>query len=1113
MACGSEITRLCPACGCANPPFSNFCKDCGKAFTLPCRPISNAIFQKEMLRQVRSYSPADTTEKVLAQLDPIPGERRQVTVVFCSMEGYPGPREKIDPEEAYALMDQVYGILIRKIHEYAGTVTELTGDGVVALFGAPIAVEDAGPRAIRSAFAIHRQMARFSEDVRTSQDLSPIRMRIGIHSGPVVVGSLGIDGRMDFKAVGDTVNQAARVEGLAEPGTIYVTEDTFKLTEGFFRFESLGQRKVKGRKQPIRIYQVIAASNLRTRFDVNAERGLTPYVGRAREYRQLLDSFAKAKAARGQAFSVIGEAGVGKSRFLYEFRKAVANENIIFFEGKCLSHGKGLAYRPIIDMLKSGFDIKDSDTDDEIRQKVKKHTDALAMEENSTVPFLLDLLSVKNSGLEGISMSPEARKDRTLQAIKQLVLQGAKFRTRVIAIEDLHWVDKSSETLLSDLLESIAEARVLLIFTYRPPYRPPWKTAENHYQTTLKRLSGGENHAMVSYLLGTLRVDQEVEELIHEKAEGVPFFIEELLRSLKEMGIFKKSGNRISFRKPVQQVCVPSTIQDVIMARVDSLPDVTKAVLQNGAAIEKEFEHELIQRVTGLKKDQLLAHLNILKDAGLIYEQGIYPASIYSFKHALIRDVVYGSILMKTKKKLHQKIGAQMEQLHHGRLDSHLATLIAHFQAARNLKKVAHYGRLACKRAENAMALHDARDYARQWIDALEELPPSEKVLEEIVEARTALGFILFRMSNMAEAKEAIDPIIEQVVAKDLKILHGQVCVILGSFKYMVEEDLPGSIQYLQQAIEMTGQTGDLITSSYAQYMLGLVLAFNCDFEKSIHYFENLLNLSLALEFFWSASAMKSNISVYGYDYHGRVDLGYQTSQEAVRIAEESGDIYSKAMAYASHGASCYYRGIMDEAERCLKRGIELTEKIDMAAHKAMAHQWLGHVCYDRQNYRQAQFHHQRAISVREQSRLFPSSANLNRVALMRARMLGGETHMPLEPMLDYVRQNRVKIYEGCLARYLAEILMHRQPCDLPAAEQWIQQAICADRRNAMDCDLGRDYALYGALLRKKGDLSKATALFKKAIETFCACGADGWMRRTEKDLMETECTLTEKED
>jgi class 3 adenylate cyclase len=373
LECGHQIELRCPSCSKTLPIDAKFCYECGYKLSLPSEaPLKDLSFD-EKLTKIQRYLPKGLTEKILSQRDRIEGERKQVTVMFADMEGFTQLSERLGPEEAYTIMDQVYEILIHKVHDYEGTVNEFTGDGIMALFGAPIALEDAPQRAIRSAYTIHRDMTRFSDKIKhEKENIPPLKMRIGIHTGPVVVGTLGNDLRVEFKAVGDTVNLASRMEGLAAPGSTYVSEDTFKLTEGLFRFEALGEYEVKGKTDTVKAYRVIAPSTSRTRFDVSAERGLTPFVGRERELELLLDGFERSKDGRGQAFSIVAEAGVGKSRLLYEFRKAVSNEDVIFQEGKCLSYSRGVTYHPVIDIVKSNFDIVEGDGDFEIREKLKR---------------------------------------------------------------------------------------------------------------------------------------------------------------------------------------------------------------------------------------------------------------------------------------------------------------------------------------------------------------------------------------------------------------------------------------------------------------------------------------------------------------------------------------------------------------------------------------------------------------------------------------------------------------------------------------------------------------------------------------------------------------------
>ena len=577
--CGAKLSLICSQCQYENLPEDKFCGGCGHQLSLPAKATPKDLSFDEKIRKIQKYLPSGLTEKILAQRDRIEGEKKQVTVMFCDMEGFTPLVEKLGPEEAYGLLDKVLEILIHKVHDYEGTVNKMTGDGIMALFGAPIALEDAPQRAIRSAHAIHWEMARFSDKLKQEKGLQPIRMRIGINTGPVVIGTLGNDLRVEFTAVGETVNLASRMEGLAASGTTYVTEDTFKLTEGLFRFEALGEKEVKGKETPVKVYRVIAPSTRKTRFDVSAERGLTPFVGRARELELLLDGFERVKEGRGQAFSILGEAGVGKSRLLYEFRKAITNEAVTFLEGKCLSYGRGAAYHPITDILQDAFDIREEDEDSQIRERVQNGLKVLKLDAPSAFPYILELMGVKDSGIEKILLSPEGKKDRIIETLKQILLRSSELRPLLISIEDLHWADKSTEEVLKYLLESIPAARVLLIFTYRPEFRHTWSGRSYHNQLTLNRLSNRESLFMVSHLLGTQGIDKDLEKLILEKTEGVPFFIEELLKSLKDLKIIERKDGQYQLARDAKAVTIPSTIQDMIMARVDSLPHATRAVL------------------------------------------------------------------------------------------------------------------------------------------------------------------------------------------------------------------------------------------------------------------------------------------------------------------------------------------------------------------------------------------------------------------------------------------------------------------------------------------------------------------------------------------------------
>jgi class 3 adenylate cyclase/tetratricopeptide (TPR) repeat protein len=1102
--CGAGLSLVCPKCNTENPPENSFCDKCGHHLILPSEPTPKDLTFDEKLDKIQRYLPKGLTEKILSQRDKIEGERKQVTVMFCDMEGFTPLSEMLGIEEAYSIIDQVYEILIHKVHDYEGTVNEMTGDGIMALFGAPIALEDAPQRAIRSSLAIHREMTKFSDQLRqTRKDFPPVKMRIGIHTGPVVVGTVGNNLRVEFKAVGDTVNLASRIEGQAQPGTTYITEDTFKLTEGLFRFEGLGQRVIKGMQEPVSAYRVIAPSTRRTRFDVSAERGLTSCVGRERELELLLDGFSRAKAGRGQAFSIMSEAGVGKSRLLYEFRKAVINENATFLEGKCLSYSRHIAYHPVIDILKSNFDIKEDDGDVEIREKIQKGLKILDVDEASTLPYLLDLLSVKDSGIDKIPMSPEAKKERITEALKRITLKGSMTRPLVIATEDLHWIDKGSEDYLKNLLDSISGARVFLIFTYRHEFVHTWGGRSYHSQVNLNRLSNRESLIMVSHCLNSIEIDTDITELILEKAEGVPFFIEEFIKSLKDLKIIEKKDDGYHLAKSIQKISIPSTIQDVIMARVDSLPEGVKEILQIGSAIEREFSYKLIKKVTGLPDNKLLSALSALRESELLFDRGIYPESTYVFKHALTREVIYGSILAKRKKQLHGDIGDAIEEFYENNLDEYCGILAEHYLASEDYIKAAEFSKLAARKAVRAVSFADAISFGEKWIKCLEKLPASEEVEKKIIDARTTLGFYSLQLQHWDEAKKVINPIIDLALKHNYKKRLTQIYTLIGTQSHWIEEDYPKSVEYLKKAIKTAEETSNFISLIFANHYLGHVFADNCEFEKGLYHIKNALQIVEMGNVLWSIAIHKACIAWTIYSNQGKVDVAYQASSDALKLAEESGDILSRTEAFVNHGVCCYKKGFIDEAKEHLLRGKDFSERANLFAHGFLANMSLGDVYILNGDNRMAQEYYKNALSFEKLGFVGPSWFNLLRLRIISVQVMNNEKHIDLKLLYSYVSQNKIRRIEGTFMRYLSQILLHIDEEHISEAENWIKQAIEADKRNGVMFDLGMDYALYAELFKLKEDRSKAKENLGKALDMLKKCGADGWVGRYEKELAE----------
>ena len=1102
--CGHKLTISCPSCRAINQPGSKFCGDCGHNLALPSEARRKELTFDEKIAKIQKYLPKGITEKILSQRDKIEGEKRQVTVMFCDMKGFTPLADKLSPEDVYGIMDQVYEILIQKVHDYDGTVNEMTGDGIMALFGAPIALEDAPQRAIRSAMAIHREMVRFNDRMKQEKgNIPPLKMRTGIHTGSVVVGTLGNDLRVEFKAVGDTVNLAARMEQISEPGTTYVSADTFKLTEGYFRFEALGDKEIKGKEKPLKVYQVIAPSTRRTRFDVSAERGLTPFIGRERELELLLDGFERAKEGRGQVISVMSDAGVGKSRLLYEFRKAVTNEYVTFLEGKCLSYSRNVAYHPVVDTLKANFEINDTDTSEEIRQKVVTGLKTLKVDEASTLPYLLELLSVKDSGIDKISMSPETRKDRTLEALKSIVLKGSEIRPVIMAIEDLHWMDRSSEDAFKRLLDGIAASRVLLIFTYRPEFVHAWGSRSYHSQVKLNRLSNHESLAMVTHILGTSHIEQGLENLILNKTEGIPFFLEEFIKSLKDIKAIEGRDDQYQFSKDFHRLTIPSTIQDVIMARVDKLPEETKEILRTGAAIEREFSYDLTKRVTELPEEELLSHLSTLKDSELLYERGVNPDSTYVFKHALTREVVYDSILTKKKKQLHEKIAHTIEDIYKDDICYHYGVLAGHCIASENYEKGAEYARLEAKRYQKSALFKDAIEYAKKMVNSLEKLPKTDENQKRIIDARVMLATYDLNLNYHTESKEVVEPVIDSAVSLDYRKGLSGIYTTMGLFHICVEEDFSKGVPYLKQVFEISERARDFLAMWFANYQLGCYLPHIYQFKESMGCLKTSLVMSQISDNLIGIAHSKSGMSS-NYSLQNKPGLALTLSEEALDAATENEDIMALQPAYTTRGVSFYYKGDLYEAEKNLLQGLAYYEKASIASWGAWAAGHLGWTYHDMGNYDKAKKHHQQCVSILEDTRYFPSWINCHKLGVKNNRILNGEPDVDIHKLDELIKaheKNRLAVCESFGARCIGDIYLNIDGQHMAEAESWIKRCIDAESKHGMLWNMGKAYALYADWFKKKGDIQGAMEQLTRAIDLFRECGADGWVGRTQKTL------------
>ena len=1109
--CGAKLERLCPSCNSLNPPNFKFCGECGHKLDIPGKTSPKDLSFDEKLTKIQKYLPKGLTEKILSQKDKIEGERKLVTVMFCDMEGFTQLTEQLGPDDAYSIMDQVYEILIHKVCDFDGTVNEMTGDGIMALYGAPLALEDAPQRAIRSSLAIHREIAKFNDKLKQEKSNIPaLRMRIGIHTGPVVVGTLGNDLRVEFKAVGDTVNITSRIEGLAEPGTTYITEETFQLTEGFFRVEALGERKIKGKEKPVQIYRVIAPSTRRTRFDVSAERGLTPFVGRDREIELLLDGFERSKSGLGQAFSIVSEAGVGKSRLLYEFRKEISDENVTFLEGKCLSYSRGAAYHLHTDILKANFDIRQSNGDFEIREKVKTGLKILAVEEGSTLPYLLELLGIKNSGIDEVSGSPDINKDRIIETLKRIILKGSEIRPLILAYEDLHWTDQSSEEALKYILESIPGARVLMIFTYRPEFVHTWGGRSYHSQITLNRLSNRESLAMIAHLLGTTKLEKELKDLILTKTEGIPFFIEEFVKSFKELQFIEKKEDTYGITKDIHTLTIPSKIHEVIMSRIDILPEEAKNLIQTCSVAGREISHDLIKNVMELPENELLNRLSTLRESELLYERGIYPQSAYIFKHALTQEVAYDSLLIEKRKKLHEKIGKSIEDAYRDRLNDNYETLAYHYSRSNDYKKAFLYLKAAGQKAIEKYSFFEAFNSFKDALNTLNQIPPTEQTVKEQINIRLLLSDCIYPLGYPETSMQVL------VVGKKLSEELGDKRSTADfhrkiGYYYGTEGKHLLAIKYLEDSLREIKGLDDFDLTVQVTAELCILYGRVGQFCKVVDIAPSILKLVERKKeehnlFGITAVSYSRLISIYGLSLGllGNFIEGETYLEKGLLAATEIGDKFIMAVCETHYGYYSIFKGDSNSSIKYLHNAITHWKKLESDWALSWTQSFLGYAYYLFGDLDTAREHAENGLSM-ESSINFKAQSCIQHWVLSEILLEMNKQEEAQKYVQEALKRSQ-KYNEGCWEGLswvtLGKICGKTKPQEIEKAKESILKGIRVLEELELMPHSAIGYLRMGELYADVQQSEKAKENLLKAKEMFQKMAMECWLIKANKGLV-----------
>lgn len=727
LECGKKLESKCPSCGKNLPPTAKFCDECGHNIT------DDAEIEVINYARPQSYTPKHLADKILTSRSSIEGERKLVTVLFADIANFTSISEKLDPEEVHQIMDGCFHILMDRIHKYEGSINQFTGDGVMALFGAPVAHEDHAQRSCRAALAIQQAMDNYSDRIEKDTGLE-FKMRIGINSGPVIVGAIGDDLRMDYTAVGDTTNLGSRMESNAKPGSILISDKTYGLVKDYFVFSSLSEIEIKGKEQPQNTFELLKQSDVQSRIGASIAKGLTRFVGRKKSMSILLSAFEKVRSKSGQVVGIVGEAGVGKSRLLFEMRNNLSKGDFSYLEGCCLHYGNSISYLPILDIVKVYFDIIEGDREFIAKKKINDKIIQLDKDLENLNSSFQELLSLSVDDERFIQLDPKEKRDKIFEALRDLLVRASQDIPLIIAVEDLHWMDKTSEEFIGYLIGSIVNTPILLLLLYRPEYTHQWGSKSYYSQIGLDQLGNESSGELVKAILEGGDVAPEINALILNRSAGNPLFMEEFTHTLVENGSIEKKGNQFVFTGKETDINVPDTVQGIIAARLDRLEDNLKRTMQIASVIGRDFAFRILQTITGMR-EELKTYLLNLQGLEFIYEKNLFPELEYIFKHALIQEVTYNSLLSKSRNEIHEKIGNAIEEIYIERLEEFYEVLAYHFSRGNEISKAIEYSKMSGEKAIKNYSHWEAYRYYKNAVELINELPTGNNRKESKLEA------------------------------------------------------------------------------------------------------------------------------------------------------------------------------------------------------------------------------------------------------------------------------------------------------------------------------------------------------------------------------------------
>lgn len=963
----------CPTCGASNPVGQAFCNACGRA--LEERGVAQQA--QGPAPDPRSYTPDHLAQEILVASEALAGERKQVTVLFADVMDSMTLAEQCDPEEWRGIMGRFFAILSEAVHRFEGTVDKFTGDGMMALFGAPLAREDHAARACHAALHLTDELAGYSAELRRERGLNFL-VRIGLNTGEVVVGGIGDDLAVEYTAIGHTVGLAQRMESLAEPGKAYLTQHTAALVEGYFELRDLGDFRIKGARQPVRVFELAGLGGLRTRLDVSRARGFSRFVGRDQEMATLESVLARTSKGNAQVIGVVGDAGIGKSRLCYEFATACRGRGIDVWEGHCKARGASLPLLPLLELLRSYFGITDRDTARAAREKVAGRIVLLDESLKESLPLLFDLLGLPDPERPVPRIDPGARQRRLFRTMNALLSARSDQGPSVILIEDLQWIDPGSEAFLANLVDGLPGTRSLLLLNFRPGFHADWMERSYYQQLSLAPLGPEATGELLHDLIGNDPSLEGLVDRIRERAGGNPFFIEELVRRLVENGSL--SGSRGAYRmiRPIEEAEIPPTVESVLADRIDRLGENEKSVLQAAAVIGHELAEPVLRLVVRLPEPELQQALKALLDAELLFERALVPEPEYSFRYDLTEEVAYHSQLAERRKALHGRVAQAIEQLYPDRLDE-LAAVIGHHREEADEKLVSARWNARAAVWVGFASPHESLRHWQKVRDLTRAVPESRETLAMGVSSRIAILNFAWRLgAEEQEIKRAFEEgrelaersgdrsSLSVLIALDahMRVMRGEAAeyasVMLEGQRELVADEnravfaasmtptswalyeagrLREVIELTEPAMELwekdpTLGTGIGLVSPYAQCVMfrsaiGAVLG-TVPLTQAVSEHDRALHLALEQGDAETAAWIHGQY-VFLASNLGNADLALPHANQSVEISERIGDVFSRTHSYLYLGLALRLCNHCDEAIAALQRSLKISREAGTA--------------------------------------------------------------------------------------------------------------------------------------------------------------------------------------